>query len=128
MKPSAEFIRGADWNTEGELVDIACVALVPSHKDGYFVIGHEHYGKIEVGKIALYGATQEDIDSMHTTGDFPLDKYITTDAEGKSTVLLGDAEVILPIDEGTNTSVDVGIDCFREYAPDMVAVPVTNVV
>ena len=104
--------------------DLRRVAVVPSHEDGHFIVDHSYFGKRLVGEVVLLGVSDEDLETMHSTGEFPLSEYVVTDEEGNARPINGHAEVIInSLDHGSNNTVTIGIESFREFAPVAVEPP-----
>jgi hypothetical protein len=118
MKPVAAVKERACWDSaQSQLVDVPYVALVPSHELGHFLISDEYYGKKVVGRVALFDADREDVEALHSAGEFPLDKYVTFDEQGMATVIGGRAEVNVLTNRGSGSSISMPISRFTEFAP-----------
>lgn len=117
MQPRAQVEKRTGWNAEdGETVDVRRVALAPSYKGGHFVIEDPYYGTQVVDKVVLLNVADKDLESMHATGEFPLDEYVATDERGNSSLTAGRAQVTIQFNRGSENSMSLEVDSFREFA------------
>lgn len=117
MKPIAHVEMGMGRDKDCKAVDLRRVALVPSHEEGHFVIEDSYFGKQVVSRVVLLDVADEDLEVIHATGEFPLERYVSTDEQGKSDPTVGRFQVNFPYKHGSGNSVNMSVHSIREFAP-----------